>query len=142
MSLQSFRDPVYDAVRAHIDANWNYVPIAWPNEVFAAPAGGEWVKFEIFGTVSGQQSFGMDDQVDNRWDTEGTIWFHVMVKQGRGASNARGAAQSLVDLFRGTRLLDDENLVFHDSSIGEGPVEPDGNWYRVTAMVEWEHVDA
>ena len=141
MSLASFSDPVYDAIRALIEANWTYVPIAWPNEPFEPSGENPWVKFEIFGTVSGQQTFGTEDQVDNRWDTEGTIWFHVMVRQGSGARQARGAAQSLVDLFRGRRLLDDMNLIFHDSSIGEGESQ-EGNWYRVTAMVEWEHVDA
>lgn len=141
MSFAAFSDPVYDAIRALIEANWSYAPIAWPNEKFDAPAAGEWVKFEIFGTVSGQQTFGTEEQVDNRWDTEGTIWFHVMVRQGRGASQARGAAQSLVDLFRGRRLLPDGNLIFHDSSIGEAE-DQEGDWYRVSAMVQWEQEDA
>ena len=140
MSFASFTDPVYDAIRELIEENWPHAPIAWPNEAFDEPSDGEWVKFEIFGTTSGQQTFGMENQVDNRWDSAGTIWFHVMVRQGRGASQARGAAQSLVDLFRGRRLLANENLVFHDSSIGESENQ-EGNWYRVTAMVEWEHWD-
>lgn len=143
MALSSFSDPVYEAIRAHIEANWTYAPIAWPNEEFDEAGINEWVKFEIFGTVYGQESMGADTQADNRWDEEGMICLHVMVRRGRGATHARGAAKSLADLFRGEHLLPEDNLVFMDANIGPGSAGDDeGNWHRTSVNIQWRHWEA
>ena len=143
MSINAFSDPVYDAIRAYVEANWTYAPIQWPNEVWDEPPNEPWVKFEIFSANYGQQSIGAQDQEDNRWDHEGHIWFHVMVPRGSGATNARGAAKSLANLFRGERLLGDQNLEFMDAIIGPGaPGDEEGNWTRTSVSVEWRHWEA
>jgi hypothetical protein len=139
-----FTDEVFDAIRAHIEANWDLAacPVSWPNEEMNEPQG-PWVKFEISGNSYGQQSIGMGEQAENRWDEDGLIWFHVMVPRGRGFSQGRGAAKALADLFRGRRLLDDENLEFLDASIGPGgDGDEEGNWYRVSVSIEWRNWEA
>lgn len=136
-----FADVVYDAIKAHVVANWNYAPIRWPNEDFEEPGRDRpvWVQFEIFGTSYGQQTFGMDEQADNRWDEDGHIWFHVIVPRGYGATTSRGACKSLANLFRGLRLLSDD-LVFYDAEIGPGSAgDEEGNSYRTSVSVEWRY---
>lgn len=142
MGIETFNDPVYDAVRAHVEQRWTFTEIRWPNETYDAPPDGPWVIFEIFGTVYGQQSLGMDIQADNRWDHEGHIWFHVMVPQGAGSTNIRGAAKALADLFRGLRLMN-QKLEFMDASIGPGAsADETGNWFRVSVSIQWRNWEA
>jgi hypothetical protein len=139
--FNDFSDAVYEAIRSHFEINWaNATPVSWPNEDFEEPPLGPWVKFEIFGSSYGQQSIGMQQQADNRWDRDGTIFFHVMVRRGSGESQARGAAKYIADLFRGRRLLPDESLEFMDA--GESMGDSQGNWYRITVDIEWRHMDA
>ena len=139
MSIETFSDEVYDAIRAHMDANWTHTEIRWPNETYESPQEQPWIAFEIFGTVYGQESLGMQVQADNRWDQEGHIWFHIMVPQGSGSSSIRGAAKAIANLFRGLRLLNDD-LEFRDASIGPGSADDDkGNWFRVSLSIQWRH---
>lgn len=143
-TFSELEDVVFETIRAHVLANWNYLPIRWPNETFDEPhaADPSWVQFEIFGTSYGQQTFGMDQQADNRWDEDGLIWFHVMTPRGRGVSAARGAAKSLANLFRGLRLLGDD-LVFYDASIGPGgPASEEGLWFMTSVCIEWRFWNA
>ena len=72
MTIGTYTDSVYDAVREYVLANWTACRIRWPNEDFEEPRDG-WIAFEIFGTSYGQQTFGMDEQTDNRWDEDGHI---------------------------------------------------------------------
>lgn len=143
MALDGYSDAVYDAIRAHVDANWTAAPIQWPNETWEEPPGESWVKFEIFGALYGQQSVGETQQTDNRWDQEGYIWFHVLAPRGTGTTNARGAAKALANLFRGTRLLPAQNLEFMDAIIGPGaPGDEEGNSFRTSVSIEWRHWQA
>jgi len=141
VSLDQFSDVVLEAIRSVIEAEWDHTPVAWPNEEFEEPVeGNPWVAVEIFGASYAQQSIGMDEQKNNRWDSEGTLFLHVMIGRGRGASQSRGAAQALADLFRGRRLLGDA-LEFRDAIVGPGgPGDEEGNWYLVTVSVQWRHM--
>ncbi len=134
MSLEAFSDEVYEAIKAHVTANWTATPIRWPNEDFEEPEGA-WLAFEMNGSLYGQQTIGMSQQGDNRWDREGSVWFHVMTRRGEGETGARGAALYLANLFRGRLLMPDESLEFFDAH--DDPGETQGNWYRVTVTIEW-----
>lgn len=139
MGIESFSDGVYDAIRAYIEANWTQVEIRWPNETYEAPPDGPWIAFEIFGTDYSQQTIGMTQQADNRWDEEGHIWFHFFLPRGRGSSNLRGAAKAMTNLFRGLRLMNDD-LEFMDAAVGPGGSgDEEGNWFRVSVSIQWRH---
>lgn len=141
-------DVVYDAIRGYLDPNkggtWTETPIAWENEDFTKPEPPvRWVMVEISGTVYGQQSIGADEQRDNRWDEEGTLWLHVFEEVGKGSSAARRVAKALADKFRGARLLSDESLEFGDAAIGSGErSDDDGNWWRVSVSIDWRRMEA
>lgn len=145
MPFSSHSDPVFEAIKAHLTANWDAsdCPIAWPNEGFvqsATPT--QFLAVEITSTSYDQQSIGEADQADNRWDEDGRLWVHVMVKRGSGASGARGAGRAIANLFRGTTLLAGQ-LEFMEASIGLGqPGDEQGNYYRVSVDVEWRYWDA
>jgi hypothetical protein len=131
-------EEVYDAIEAYVTSAWTHTPIAWPNKQFTQqnpPA--SWVAFQITGSLYGQQSIGASVQADNRWDEEGTIWFHVFVPTNSGESGARGRAKALAVLFRGKTLLENR-LEFLDAAIGSGePGDEDGNYYRVSVSIDW-----
>jgi len=52
------------------------------------------------------------------------------------STNARTLAKQAVDLFRGTDL---GTIRFRTASLGAGePGETDGNYYRMSATLDWE----
>lgn len=140
---------VYDAIKAHLIANWSTTLIAFENE--NADSNGTaippnpvvpWVDVEMTGTLYGQASLGASLQADNRWDEEGILFLHVLVEGGLGAHDARTYAKSLADLFRGLTLLSG-SLEFRDAYIGRGvPGRRDGNWFSITTSIEWRRIDA
>lgn len=135
-------DPVFDAIKAHLVANWTTTPLAYPNEWSDPAEGAGWVYFEIAGTDYDQVSIGAGSQAANRWDEEGMLWLHVMVPRGTGESEARADARALARLFRGAQLLSG-NLEFGRASVGIGePGDETGNWHRITTSVEWRWIDA
>jgi hypothetical protein len=142
---------VYDAIRTFLDPAqggcWQSTPIKWENEaaVSTADEGGNpviWSSIDFVGNVYSQMSIGADPQSDNRWDEDGTLWFHFYVPVNTGSSSARGLAKSFADVFRGLTLLNG-NLVFLDASIGAGAVsDDDGNWWVLSVSIGWQHIEA
>jgi hypothetical protein len=137
---------VYDAIKAHIQSNYTGSAVTFENEDFTPPktsgVAEPWCMVEITGTMYGQQSIGEDDQADNRWDEEGTLWLHFFARTGTGSHDLRIAMMQMVNLFRGTTLLDG-NLEFLDASVGLGePGDDDGVYWRVTVTIDWRYWDA
>jgi hypothetical protein len=94
------------------------------------------------GTFYGQESIGASRQEDNRWDEEGVLWLHTLVKINTGGSTVRAYAKQLADLFRGLRLLSD-SLEFQDAFIGRGQTgHEDGMYYRVSVYINWRRMEA
>lgn len=147
MSLSAYPDEVYDAIKAHLIANWSATPIAWPNEPFDRPLDAAsnplpFVAVQITGDLYDQESIGESEQAANRWDEEGRIWLHVFAPTNSGHSTVRGAAKALADVFRGRTLLSGK-LEFREAFIGEGePGDDAGIYWRVSASVNWRHWDA
>lgn len=134
---------VYDAVRAYLDGAWTTTPIAWENEAFVPPNPQvPFIEVEMTGTNYGQQSIGASVQSDNRWDEEGVLFVNVQVPVNSGASLGRTYAKGVADLFRGTRLMND-NLEFLDAFIGSGrPGRAEGNWWMIPVDIEWRRMEA
>jgi hypothetical protein len=136
-------DVPYDAVRAHIEANWPHSPIAFENEEFHRPSPpAHWLSFEMSGDLYSQQSIGAGEQSENRWDEEGTIWGHVYAPKNAGTSYQRKLCRWFADLFRGQTLLNG-NLEFLDAHLGLGePGDEKGVYWRISVTVDWRWVDA
>jgi hypothetical protein len=137
-------DPVTDAIEAYVKNAFDAYPICWENDnTFRQPEPpAPWVKFEIAGTLYAQETIGAGDQADNRWDEEGTIWWHVMVPAGTRGSRARGIAKTLANLFRGKTLLSG-SLEFLEAQVGTGePGNETGSYWRVSVSIDWRRMDA
>lgn len=133
---------VYQAVRTYLTGAWSSTGLAWENEDFDTADLGAWVAVEMTGTSYAQQTLGAGSAAANRWDEDGLLWLHVMVKVGSGALDARNFAKALADLFRGTLLLGD-SLEFGDASIGMGEAgDDDGRWWRVSVSIAWRRTAA
>jgi hypothetical protein len=142
---------VYDAIRAFLDpaqgGSWSTTAIKWENEaaVPTTDASGNpiiWASIDLIGNVYSQMSLGADPQSDNRWDEDGTFWFHLYVPVNTGSSAARATAKAFADVFRGTTLLAG-NLIFGDASIGGNVVsDDDGNWWVLSVSIQWQHMEA
>jgi hypothetical protein len=134
-------DVVYSAIRGYLDANWQTCPLRYENEPFVPPLNGDnvpqpWVAVEIAGNSFDQVSIGTGVPSNDRWREEGMLWMHVFVLVNTGSLLARQYASTLIDLFRGTQL--DPLIEFRDMSVGLGaPGSDDGNWWCVSAAVEW-----
>jgi hypothetical protein len=140
---------VYDAIRLYLDGGpdspgtgaWQTTPIRWENEPLD-PLPDVFVDVEMTGTMYDQMSLGANQQKDNRWDEEGTIWLHVLVPDNSGGSVARTYCKSLADLFRGLTLLSG-SLEFKEAFIGRGQAGfEDGNYFRITTYCNWRRMDA
>lgn len=137
---------VFSAIRTYLDGTggngaWQTTPIRWENEPLY-PLPDTFVDVEMTGTSYGQQSIGASHQEDNRWDEEGVLWLHVLVKLNTGGATVRTYAKSLADLFRGRTLLNN-SLEFRDSFIGKGqPGHEDGVYYRVSVYINWRRMEA
>jgi hypothetical protein len=150
MGIESFSDPVFDAIKIHLDANWTYTHIQYPFEEYEPSGEQSFVKVELHGTFYGQVSIGANEQADNRWDHEGMLWLFLTVPRGSGAgvvtanfSQASGAAKALADIFRGKRLLDNQKLEFGVAKIDSDAWNNDGGGSHVLPVsIEWRHWDA
>ena len=127
----------YEAVRNHLEANWTDTPLVFENEEWPLPRNtNTFVFVEIFGDSYEQISIGADPQTTNQWREYGQVLVHVLVPGGEGTRKAREHAKTIVDLFRGRDI---GGLRFRDASIGAGePGDRDGNYFRMTASLEWE----
>lgn len=91
---------------------------------------------EVFGDFYDQASIGAGSRDDNLWREEGQVLVHVMTKRGIGSLKARQLAVQVLDIFRGTDL---GNITFREASIGAGePGTADGNYWRMTASINWQ----
>lgn len=132
---------VHDAIKAYLQSNWTTTPIRFENDpVDSLPEA--FVDIEMTGTLYGQESIGASHQEDNRWDEEGVLWVHVLVKINTGGSTVRTYAKSLADLFRGLLLMND-SLEFRDAFIGRGQTGHEaGMYYRVSVYINWRRMEA
>ena len=147
-------DPVYDAIVAFLGDGkpenggiWDFsvAPLVYENSADGAPVGvpAPWIAVILDSELYGQQSIGGGkDAGDNRWDEDGTLWFHVFVPRGTGAREARRIAKGLANLFRGETLLDGA-IEFGDANLGAGdPGVKNGNYYLLSVSLDWRYVDA
>lgn len=148
MSLDAFSDPVWDAIKTHLQANWTATPLAFPGEWFDPDESGAFVYVELIRLLYGQQSIGASEQADNRWDEEGVLWLRLNAPIGTDITKIGGGTKALADIFRGLQLMSDD-LEFMDATIesGErvganGELVPDGNWYRQSVVLDWRRMDA
>ncbi|MCP1852797.1 MULTISPECIES: phage tail terminator-like protein [unclassified Bradyrhizobium] len=151
-------DEVYDAIRAllgyvdietgeKVDGQWDFAvaPLVYENEGDSAPSGeiSPWVLVMLVSTFYGQESIGGGEGAgDNRWDEEGTLWFHVFTPRNTGAGQARRIAKGLVRMFRGLTLLEDR-LEFLAADLASGdPGAENANYYLMSASIAWGLTEA
>lgn len=149
-------ETVYDACKAflELDATKSLLadpdgahavpPIRFENATFDAPKDlRAWLSMTVTSALYAQESIGMDEQADNRWDEGGKLIFAVFVKVGTGGKRSHSLAHQVADLFRG-RVLMDGSLEFMESFIGQGgPSEPEeGQWYQRNVVIDWRRTDA
>lgn len=150
-------DDVFDAIREYLgytDDNGNWVPGQWDtslaplvyeNETEGAPAGtvAAWVQVTLDTALYGQQTIGGGiDAGGNRWDEDGTLWFHIFTPKGAGSRDARRIGKGLANLFRGHTLLNGD-LEFRDADMGAGdPGDENANYYLLSVSIDWRRTDA
>jgi hypothetical protein len=146
MGIETFNDPVFDAIKAHLDTSWPHTYIQYPLDEYEPQGAESFVKVELHGTFYGQTSIGAGEQKDNRWDNAGMLWLYLVVPRGTDApsfTQASGAAKALANLFRGERLLANQNLEFGDAKIDSDAWNNDGGGSSVLPVsIEWRHWDA
>ena len=140
MPITGFTDPVYDAIKAFLIANWTHTLFQWPDEDTADFGEDVVVKVELFANFYGQQSIGEPLQQNNRWDEDGTLWMFFVAPRGTSFTNVRGAAKAIANLFRGTTLIGG-NLEFGDAAVGPAP-DQEGTAYLLSVSVEWRYINA
>jgi hypothetical protein len=128
----------FDPIEALLRAEWSSTPLVLENETWPAPdEPAPFLFVEIFGSYYDQASIGGGELVtDNLWRERGQLYGHVLIPNGTGSRPGRVLAQQFVDLFRGQDL---GSIRFLGASIGAGqPGDQDGNYYRMTATIDWE----
>jgi hypothetical protein len=126
---------------------WDFslAPLVYENETDGPPAGevSNWVSVILDTGLYGQQSIGAGiDQAGNRWDEDGTLWFHVFTPRGTGSREARRIAKGLANMFRGKLLLNNA-LEFMDADMGAGdPGKENANYYLLSVSILWRRVEA
>lgn len=135
---------VYDAVRAHLVANWTTTPFVFDNENTdtnnedPTSRTGPWVMVEMTSDFDSQASIGSGSQSTDLYREEGIIFLTVLVPAGSGSRIARTYAKTLIDLFKGVELAAG-TIRFQDRSIGVGQkAQRDGNWFELPATVAYE----
>ncbi|WP_050400373.1 phage tail terminator-like protein [Bradyrhizobium embrapense] len=151
-------DEVFDAIRGYLgyvdvtnnqlvagDWDFSVAPLVYENEGDSSPSGEikSWVLVILNSQLYGQQSIGGGvDPGGNRWDEEGTLWFHVFTPRGIGSRDARRIAKGLANMFRGKTMLNDR-LEFLDADMGAGdPGAENANYYLMSVSIEWRLTEA
>ncbi|WP_027578478.1 phage tail terminator-like protein [Bradyrhizobium sp. Ai1a-2] len=151
-------DPVFDAIREYlgytdletgewVPGNWDasLAPLVYENDSDGPPTGevSNWVLVVLDSTLYGQQSIGAgEDQAANRWDEDGTLWFHVFTPRGSGSREARRIAKGLANMFRGATMLNGR-LEFMDADMGASdPGKENANYYLRSVSIDWRVIDA
>lgn len=160
MPIAAPYDDVFDAIREYLgytDLSTNVLvpgmwdtslaPLFYENEGDSAPSGdiSPWVQIVLDTNLYGQASIGgglNDDAGGNRWDEDGTLWFHVFTPRGTGSREARRIAKALANMFRGKLLLEG-SLEFGDADMGAGvPGQENGNYYLLSVSLDWRRTEA
>ena len=136
---------VYDAIRAHLEANWATTALVFENESYDPPAGSHWCLVEMSGEYYGRESIGADNAFLDRWEERGEVMISCFSPANSGARTARAHLATLADLFRGQVLMSNK-LEFYDAKVGFGEnvsldQGSDGNWYRLIMMIDWRVID-
>lgn len=151
-------DEVFDAIREYLGYTdletgnpvvgaWDFAlaPLVYENESDDAPGGelAPWVQVTLDTALYGQQSIGGGiESGQNRWDEDGTLWFHVFTPRNTGSVEARRIAKGLANMFRGMTLLGDR-LEFLDADMGAGdPGAENANYYLMSVSIEWRLTEA
>lgn len=152
-------DDVFDAIQTYLGytgdsgvvaGEWDFTvaPLVYENETDGPPDGdlAPWVLVILDTQLYGQQTIGAGIEREgiagNRWDEDGTLWFHVFVPRGTKSREARRIAKGLANLFRGKLLLGDA-LEFLDADMGAGdPGVENGNYYLLSVSIDWRRVEA
>ena len=138
---------IYDAIRAHLEANWTATPLVFENEDYSALGShSHFAIVEIAGSYFGRESIGTGDPDQDRFDEEGELWVHLMMRANVGTRVARGHLTNLADIFRGLKLMSDR-LEFLDARVGFGESVSqssgnDGGWFRLSMTIDWRLIDA
>lgn len=156
MPVSAPYDPVFDAIQGYLGytdiSNGSWVSGEWDpalavllyeNEGDGPPAGevSSWVQIVLDTHLYGQESIGAGTQAENRWDEDGTLWFHVFTPKGTGSREPRRLGKALANLFRGTVLAG--GLEFGDADMGAGdPGKENGNYYLLSVSIDWRVTDA
>lgn len=127
----------YDTIEQYLRPLWSATPIVFENEPHPLPDNPEhWVLVEIYGDTFDQASIGAGSRDANMWRETGVVYVTVMTLRDIGSRQARIYAGQLADLMRGLQVL---TVRFRDASIGAGePGQGDGNYWRMTATIDWE----
>ena len=128
----------FDGIHDYLVASWgSRTPLVFENEPYPTPdIPSAWVLVEIFGDFFDQASIGAAAVIANRWREGGQVLLHVMIPNETGSRAGRLLAKQLIDLFRGQEIV---GIRFRDASIGAGERgTQDGNYYRMTATIDWE----
>jgi hypothetical protein len=131
--------PVYDAIRAFMDASFSATQVLYENE--GDPSGDIWTLIEFSSTTYTQESIGAGTQAANRFDDEGSFFAHVMVKTGTGIRDALAVTDTIANLFRGLTLLNG-SVEFNDVVVGYGGMDEEGKWYRTSVSIGWRQIDS
>jgi Bacteriophage related domain of unknown function len=149
-------DDVFDVIQAYLGftndlgvwvaGQWDtsLAPLVYENESDGAPSGAlkSWVQVVLDTHLYGQVSIGAGAPGENRWDEDGTLWFHVFTPKGSKSREARRIAKALANMFRGHLLLDDA-LEFGDADMGAGdPGKENGKYYLLSVSLDWRRTDA
>lgn len=134
---------IYDAITGYVSTSFSACPVAWENDNYKPAATTEvYVRGEVVGSTYLQESIGMNEQADNRWDETGFVIFWVLVRKGSGSRECHRIGGMLAKLFRGALLLDD-SLEFLQASIGGGePADVEGDWWRMPVEIEFRQMEA
>ncbi|MDO1582429.1 hypothetical protein [Rhizobium oryzicola] len=128
----------YSAIHDYLATQWAArTPLVFENEQFELPdTPAYYVQVEIFGDFFDQASIGGGQPVANLWREEGQILAHVMCPRWEGTLQGRTYGRLLCDLFRGQEF---SGIRFRRISLGASePGDEDGNYFRMTASIDWQ----
>jgi hypothetical protein len=127
----------FDIIHDIFTAQWTATPIYFENEPRDLPGvPNHWLFIECYGHFWDQASIGTNPVTSNRWREEGQIDAHVMAPKEMGTAQARGYAEAICEIFRGREI---QGIIFRDMSIGSSQNgDDDGNYWRMTATIEWQ----
>ena len=140
MPITGYSDPVYDAIKTFLTANWTQTRLQWPDQDTADFGDDPVVIIDLHGNIYGQQSIGEPLQANNRWDEDGTLWMFIVAPRETSFTNVRGAGKALANLFRGLTLIG-QSLEFGDAAVGPAP-DQEGTAYLLSVSVEWRYINA